>query len=60
MDQFNILERGTVKQIEEEVERLFNLFGKDGGYILSASDHFFEVPAGNLKAFANAAHKIVY
>ena len=60
MDQFNILEKGTPIQIEEEVGRLFTLFGKDGGYILSASDHFFEVPPENLKVFANAAGNYVY
>lgn len=60
MDQFNILEAGISLQIEDEVERLFRLFGKDGGYILSASDHFFEAPVDNLKTFASAAKKYVY
>jgi uroporphyrinogen-III decarboxylase len=60
MDQFNILETGSAGQIEDEVARLFGLFGKDGGYILSASDHFFEVPPNNLRAFANAAKKWTY
>jgi len=60
MDQYNILEKGTPRQIEQEVERLFDLFGRDGGYIMSASDHFFEAPVENLKVFAKAARKYVY
>ncbi len=60
LDQFNILGKGTPAQIEAEVVRLFEGFGKDGGYLCSASDHFFEAPVANLKAFAQAAEKCVY
>lgn len=60
MDQFHILEAGTKEEIEKEVERLFGLFGKDGGYIMSACDHFFTVPPINLKYFSDAAKKFVY
>lgn len=60
MDQFHILETGTKEEIEKEVERLFESFGKDGGYILSACDHFFEVPPQNLRYFSDAAKKIRY
>lgn len=60
MDQINLLEKGTPEQIEREVSRLFHLYGEDGGYILSASDHFFEAPVENLKAFAQAAKRFVY
>ena len=60
LDQFNILGKGTPAQIEAETQRLFEGFGKDGGYICSASDHFFEAPAANLKAFAEAAKHCVY
>ena len=38
---------------------LFNL-RKDGGYILSASDHFFDTPPENLQHFADAAKECVY
>ena len=48
MDRFNILGEGTNEQITKEVQRLFDGFGKDGGYILSLSDHFFETPVENL------------
>ena len=60
MDQFNILTSGTKEQITEETRRLFRVFGKDGGYICSASDHFFDAPPENLKAFADAAKQCVY
>jgi len=60
MDQFNMLEVGSKSQIEAEVERLFNLYGKEGGYIMSACDHFFEVSPQNLKIFAEAAKKYSY
>jgi len=60
MDQFNILTNGTKQQIEAEVHRLFEGFGKDGGYICSASDHFFHTPVVNLKTFAEAAKSCIY
>lgn len=60
MDQFNILEAGTKEQIFSETERLFNIFGKDGGYILSACDHFFDAPKENLALFAQAAKQFTY
>jgi len=60
MDQFNILTSGTRERIRAEVRRLFEGFGRDGGYILSASDHFFDTPAENLRAFAEAAKECEY
>jgi len=60
MDQFNVLTRGTAVEISTEVQRLVNGFGKDGGYICSASDHFFDAPVQNLKHFAAAAAECVY
>lgn len=60
MDQANTLQSGTRADIEHEVQRLFRLFGQQGGYILSACDHFFDVPPANLKFFANAARTCVY
>lgn len=60
MDQFNILTFGTKEEIHAEVRRLFEGFGKDGGYICSASDHFFDTPVENLKIFAEAARERVY
>jgi uroporphyrinogen-III decarboxylase len=60
MDQFNILTSGSHEQIRKEVHRLFEGFGKDGGYILSASDHFFDTPPENLRAMAEAAKECTH
>jgi len=60
MDQFNLLTSGTPEQIRQEVHRLFEGFGRDGGYICSASDHFFDAPVENLHTFAAAARDCVY
>ncbi len=60
MDQFNILTNGRPEQIRTEVRRLFEGFGKEGGYILAASDHFFDAPVENLKVYAQAAQECVY
>ena len=60
IDQYNILGEGTKQQIEVEVQRLFEGFGKNGAYICSASDHFFNTPVENLKIFAQAAKECVY
>ena len=60
MDQINILGKGTREQIEKEVEKLFQWYGQDGGYIMSACDHFFEAPPENLRIFAEAAKQYKY
>ncbi len=60
MDQFNLLTGGTSEEIRAEVNRLFEGFGRDGGYVCSASDHFFTTPPGNLRSFAEAARECVY
>ena len=60
MDQFNILTNGTAEQIRNEVYRLFDIYGRGGGYIMAACDHFFDISKENLKAFANAAKECVY
>jgi uroporphyrinogen-III decarboxylase len=60
MDQFNLLTRGTAAQIRAEVQRLFTGFGADGGYLLSACDHFFDAPVENLRLFAEAARECTY
>ncbi len=60
MDQFNVLTSGTPDAIRAEVRRLFEGYGRDGGYVMSASDHFFETPVDNLRAYATAARECVY
>lgn len=60
MDQFNVLTSGTPEKIRSETQRLFEGFGPNGGYVCSASDHFFETPVENLKVFAAAAKDCTY
>jgi hypothetical protein len=60
MDQIHLLTEGTPAQIRAEVHRLFESLGPGGGYILSASDHFFETPVENLVAFAQAGAECIY
>ena len=60
MDQLGVLTSGSPEQIRAEVRRLFEGFGRDGGYIMSASDHFFHTPVENLHTFAAAAKECVY
>jgi uroporphyrinogen-III decarboxylase len=60
LDQFNVLTAGSKETIREKVIELFDRVGKNGGYICSASDHFFETPVENLTAFANAARHCPY
>ncbi len=60
MDQFNVLTDGTPGQIRAMVFRLFETVGRDGGYILSCADHFFETPPENIRIYAEAARECVY
>jgi hypothetical protein len=60
IDQFNTLTRGTKGEIRGAVQKLFTTVGRDGGYVCSASDHFFDTPPENLVAFAEAAKECRY
>lgn len=60
VDQFNLLTTGSKEAIREKVYELFEKVGYEGGYICSASDHFFDTPVENLVAYANAARECVY
>ncbi len=60
MDQHNIITHGAPDRIRAEVRRLFEGFGRDGGYILSMSDHFFDTPVENLRVYAEAAKECTY
>ncbi len=60
IDQGNTLTNGTTAQVAAEVRACFETFGRDGGYICSASDHFFHTPVENLKALAAAARECRY
>jgi len=60
VDQFNILTDGDQNLIRSMVHRLFETVGKNGGYICSLSDHFFETPVENLEWYAQAGRECVY
>jgi uroporphyrinogen-III decarboxylase len=60
LDQFNVLTRGTNVEIRAAVHKLFRTVGDQGGYICSASDHFFETPVEKIIAFADAARECRY
>ena len=60
VDQFNVLTSGSKQMIRNTVLELFEKVGKEGGYICSASDHFFETDPGNLIEMANAAKECTY
>jgi uroporphyrinogen decarboxylase len=60
LDQFNVLTSGSKEDIRRMVRKLFETVGADGGYMCAASDHFFETPVENLRAFADAARECVY
>lgn len=59
MDQVNILSKDR-EAITSEVRRLFDLYGTEGGYICSTSDHFFDTPRQSLEHFAQAARECLY
>jgi uroporphyrinogen decarboxylase len=60
IDQHNTLTTAPHPQIRAKVHELFHKVGYEGGYICSASDHFFETPVQNITAFADAAKECVY
>jgi len=60
VDQFSVVTDGSREQIEQAVRHLFETVGKDGGYICSLSDHFFETPPHKLQWYADAARACLY
>jgi uroporphyrinogen-III decarboxylase len=60
LDQFNTLTTGPAEVIRAKIHELFEKVGYDGGYICSCSDHFFETPVENIRAFAAAARECTY
>jgi hypothetical protein len=55
-----LLDVGKPCQVEADVEACFAGFGGNGGYICSASDHFFHAPVENLRAMTRAALRCSY
>ncbi|HTL28284.1 MAG TPA: uroporphyrinogen decarboxylase family protein [Tepidisphaeraceae bacterium] len=60
IDQGAVLTNGSPPQIAQQVQECFATFGAGGGYICSASDHFFHTPVENLKALARAGQECHY
>jgi len=60
MDQFNVVTDGPPEKIRAMVHKLFETVGRDGGYVCSMSDHFFETPLEHLWAFAEAGQECTY
>jgi uroporphyrinogen decarboxylase len=59
-DQYHFFTGCTEKDTRNEVRRCFEAAGKNGGYILSPSDHFFEADLNLIRAFADEAGKCYY
>jgi hypothetical protein len=59
-DQYNVLELGTPEEIRQSVHRAFAEAGAGGGFILCTSDHFYNVPVENLRAYTSAAQECIY
>lgn len=60
VDQFNVVTDGDQELIRSTIHKLFKTVGKNGGYICSLSDHFFETPVEKLQWYADAAHECLY
>ena len=59
-DQYHHFVGCRPEDTRREVRRCFEQAGRDGGYILSPSDQFFEADARLLDAFADEAHRCTY
>ncbi len=59
-DQFNDFVGCPPGQTRQAVRRLFDEAGRDGGYILAPSDHFFEADDELVRAFAEEARLCAY
>jgi len=53
----SLIERGPVEAIERRVRECIDSAADGGGYILYNTDHFFEAPLENLRAYVRAARK---
>jgi uroporphyrinogen-III decarboxylase len=59
-DQFNFFTNCSPEKTKNEVRRCFEEAGRNGGYILSPSDHFFDADLQLIKAFSEEARKCIY
>ena len=59
-NQSTILSDGTPEMVRDHVHDLFAKLGPGGGYIMSASDHFYDTSLDNIQAYVDAARECVY
>lgn len=59
IDQFHVLPADDAT-IRQEVFKKFSTLGRDGGYIMSACDHFFELEPDRLRFYAACAAECRY
>jgi uroporphyrinogen decarboxylase len=59
-DQFHFFVGCSPQETRAEVRRCFEAAGRDGAYILSPSDHFFDAHPELLHAFAGEAANCIY
>jgi uroporphyrinogen decarboxylase len=59
-DQFHYFTGCSEEDTRKEVRRCFEAAGKNGGFILSPSDHFFKADLKLIKAFADEARQCTY
>jgi uroporphyrinogen-III decarboxylase len=59
-DQFHFFTGCSEIETRKEVRRCFEAAGRNGGFILSPSDHFFEADLKLIKAFAEEARECEY
>ena len=59
-DQLHFFTDCTPEQTRAEVRRCFEAAGKEGAFILSPSDHFFDAEPELIRAFADEAKRCVY
>ena len=60
INQIQALTSGGREDIYREVERAFQGYGENGGYIMMTSDHFFHTSKENLIHYANAVKEICH
>jgi uroporphyrinogen-III decarboxylase len=61
IDQFSVVGAEVPDNtIRQKVHETFEKTGKNGGYVCSLSDHFFETPVEKLETYVRAAHECVY
>jgi len=59
-NQNKYLNNCSPEETRQEVRKCFNEAGRNGGYILAPSDHFFDAKIELLKAFSDEARKCKY